>query len=357
MSSIFGTLRIADTDRVFNATVGQRSIYDAIQQHLAMHNAALQAAMAVFVDGETETFKERYKLPAGGRLQARGTQAPVAAVKRTGYWDVAYPIFDYAAAWGGDDVEMAYMTAQELANHVITIMQQDVNTARWELLRALFGATARTYSDKLHGDLTIQPLANGDSVAYPPVIGSDSETTDNHYLATGYTAANVSDANDPYVTGIGELTEHFGIETGNSPIAFLVNTAQVAKTRGLAALVDVQDRWINPGDSTAVPTGLPAIPGQIIGRHAEGGWISRWDYIPSGYILAVHLDAPKPLKMRVDPADTGIARGLALVAEDQEFPFRTSTWRHRFGFGVSNRLNGVVLQLTDGSYSTPSAYA
>lgn len=357
MSAIFGALRLSDSDRVYNATTGQAVIYQAIQEHLAQHNAALNAAMSVFVDETTDQYKRRYRLPGGGRLQARGLQSDVAAVKQTGYWDVAFPLYDFGAAIAGDDVTLAYMTVGELDRHISTVLQQDVNTARWELLRALFRSSARTFTDELWGDLTIQPLANGDSVVYPPVIGSDSEATDTHYLASGYTAANISDTNDPYVTVVAELEEHFGTVTGNSPIAVFINAAQTAKTRALAGVVETPDRWIDPGDSTAVPTGLPPIPGKIIGRHMEGAWISQWDYIPSGYMVAIHMEAPKPLIQRVDAGDTGLPQGLALVAEDQEFPFRRSTWRHRFGFGVGNRLNGVVIQITDGSYSAPSAYA
>jgi hypothetical protein len=75
-------------------------------------------------------------------------------------------------------------------------------------------------------------------------------------------------------------------------------------------------------------------------------------------MLAVHLEAPAPVIKRVDPAATGLGRGLQLVAEDESFPFTASFWRHRFGFGVGNRLNGVVMELgTGGTYTVPAAYA
>jgi len=50
--------------------------------------------------------------------------------------------------------------------------------------------------------------------------------------------------------------------------------------------------------------------------------------------------------------------GLQLVAKENAFPFEASFWRHRFGIGGGNRLNGVVLEFgTGGSYSIPAAYA
>ena len=75
-------------------------------------------------------------------------------------------------------------------------------------------------------------------------------------------------------------------------------------------------------------------------------------------VVGIHLDAPKPIMQRVDPADTGLPRGLALVARDENYPFTSSFYSHRFGFGVGNRLNGVVMELgTGGSYTVPTAYA
>lgn len=359
MSAIFGSLRLADSDRVYNNTAGQRMIYDAIADYLAMHNAALAAAMAAFVEEETENYTERFQLPGGGRMQRRGSQSDAAAVKQTGKWDVAYPLEDFADAIAGDDVTMAYTTVRDLEKHVLTVATRDRNTVRHELLRAMFRSSAATFVDPLHGSLTIRPLASGDGTLYPPVIGSDTEADDTHLVNTGYAASSISDTNDPIAgVAIPELEEHFGQITGNSPIAVFINTAQVAKVAALTALIEVSDRWITPGDDTAQPNSLPPIPGKIIGRHSAGAWVSQWDYIPAGYMLAVHLEAPKPLKMRVDPADTGLARGLALVARDMEFPFERSTWRHRFGFGVANRLNGVAIEVSaDGTYTTPTAYA
>ena len=71
-------------------------------------------------------------------------------------------------------------------------------------------------------------------------------------------------------------------------------------------------------------------------------------------MLSVDLDAEAPLKMRVDPADTGLARGFQLVAEDERYPLKSSHYRHRFGLGAANRLHGVVMFLTTGSSYTIS---
>jgi hypothetical protein len=102
---------------------------------------------------------------------------------------------------------------------------------------------------------------------------------------------------------------------------------------------------------------LPSVPGKVIGRHTKGAWLVEWRFIPANYMVAVHAEEAKPLLMRVDPADTGLGTGLQLVANDADFPFVSSFWRHRFGVGVGNRLNGAVMELgTGGTYSVPSGY-
>jgi len=75
-------------------------------------------------------------------------------------------------------------------------------------------------------------------------------------------------------------------------------------------------------------------------------------------LLGINLDAPKPVIERVDPANTGLPRGLALVARDEKYPLETSYYQMRRGFGVGNRLNGVVMFLDAGStYTVPTVYS
>jgi hypothetical protein len=359
MANLFGALGLNDTDRVFAGTTGQAQVWEAVQAYVTQHNADLQAAMAVFVEGETENHIERYYMPGTGRMPRRGEQAQAAATKRNGAWDVAYPLEDFGDQVAGDMVAMAYMTAADLSNHLLTVQQRDINNVRYEVLKALLNSSNGTFVDPLRGSLTIRRLANADGTLYPAVLGSESETSSHtHYIETNYASSSISDTNDPIVTAVDHLEEHFGAPTGGSNIAVFINNAQTAKIAGLTEFVDNPNRFVQPGTNTATPTGLPmALPGKTLGVHNKGAIVQEWRWVPANYIIAVHLDAPKPLKMRVDPADTGLPRGLALVAQDEDTPWRSSHWMHRFGIGVGNRLNGVVLELgTGGSYSVPSGY-
>ncbi len=363
MSGIYGVLGISDSDRVFLSTLGQSVILDAVNQYLAQVNADADAAYAVFVERQTEDYKLRYKLPGGGRMQRGGftPQGRPAAVKATGEWDVAFPIESMQDAMGGDRVSMAYMTAQDLDRHLATIRTRYINTRRFEMIKAMVNNTARTFTDPLWGALTIQPGANNDSVLYPPVLGSESEAAENHYLETGYAVASISNTNNPAATAASELEEHFGTPTsGGNIVKFAGKTCADKIANTLTEFVAIEDMGIKPGDDTATIINQPfGLPGRLRGRCSESGvWLVEWRWVPDNYDINVHLDAPAPLLERVDPAYTNLPRGLNLIVRDESTPFETSYYDARFGFGAGNRLNLVVLEYgTGGSYTIPTGYS
>lgn len=358
MGIIHAAIGTDDSDNRFLNEVGQSIVYSASQQIVDRYNAEMTGAISVFVAGMTTEHKTRYKLPATGRMARRGGLAQSPAHKATGQWDVAFPIDDYGDALAWDDVTFAKMTLQEYDRHLSGILIRDANTVRYQVLRRLFDNVATTHEDPDKGTLTIQPLANGDAVKYPPLIGADAEATDNHYLVSGYAPADISDTNNPFVTIRAELEEHFGKETGGSMILCLINPAQTAKVEVLASFKEVGDAALSYGDGVTLPINLPSVPGsaRVIGR-CEGVWVAEWDYIPAAYIAGVHTQAEKPLLMRHDLPATGLGPGLQLVARDMDYPMETLFYRHRYGLGVGNRLNGVVMQVkASGDYDIPAAY-
>ena len=356
MAGIYSILGLQDTDRSYVNTIGQRVVFDAAQQYLSMSTDDMMKAFAVFVEEETEGYKERYKLPGGGRMQRRGGVAASGAVKASGSWDVAFPLEDFGDQIANDDVSLAYMTLPELQRHLDTVVIRDINTMRYEMLRALLNSASRTFVDPLYGSLTVQPAANGDSVLYPPVLGTETDATENHYLESGYLTAAISNTNNPYITLRNELEEHFGTPTGFGNIAVFINSAQVPITETLTDYDSVADINLAIGANSDVPTNLPNVPGRVVGR-CEGVWVVEWRWIPANYMVAIDLDAPAPLKVRVDPAETGLGTGLQLVSTSDAQPLQNSHYRHRFGVGVGNRLNAVVLELGNGgTYTVPSGY-
>jgi hypothetical protein len=360
MSTLFGALGVNENDRVYLRTLDQSIVYDAVNQVLAEFNAQLAAQRSIFVEATTSDIQRRYKLPGGGYMQGRNSQGRGGVLKANGGWDVAFPLFDYTDAIADNDVDMAYMTVEEFDRHMKTLMIRSVNTERRAIMQALFNSTSLSHVDQTgRGTLTVQPLANGDAVVYPPVLGSESEATENHYLEAGYLESGISDTNDPTVTVQDELEEHFGAPTGGSNIVFFHTKTATPKIKALSNFTPVTERNIAPGADTDTVTGLPAgMPGRIIGS-VNNVWCVEWRSLPAAYGLGIHLDAPKPLIRRVDPAEVQLGNGdLELVIEDEKFPMEQSDFRQRYGYGVGNRLNAVVIEFANGgSYTTPTALA
>lgn len=367
MSGIFGHLNVADTERVYQATVGQQVLFDAAMDYVARSNEEIRRIMSIFVERETTNHAQRYMLPSGGYLPRRSSEGGYDAVKASGYWDVAFPLEDFGAKIAGTDVDMAYMSVAELDRHIASIVQRNYNTMRYEALYALMTPTNGTFVDGLWGSLTIRRLANAttgsDTTVYPPVIGSVSEATEDHYLETNYLATAIDDSHDPWrgtggnlVNIVDDLSQHFGVSAGSDEIVSFINSAEVPEVSALTDFIETPVVQIREGAQTAQAVNIPTdLPGVVIGRHRAGAWIVRWDWIPATYILSVHLGVEKPLQMRVDPPDTGLGSGLQLIAKHGDTPFQESIWRNRFGFGVANRLNGMVVEVAaGGGFTAPT---
>ena len=361
MSGIFGALNISDTERAFVNQIGQELVFEKVNELLAQYNAEVMLQMGCFVDRQTEKYQMRYLLAGGGKLQAMGRIAPSAAVKRYGYYDVAFPLRGWGAQMAGNRVDMAYMTLQELDAHLDTIMIQDLNTLRFRILVALFEDTNLTWTDPIHGALTIRRLANTDGTLYPPLAGTESEAEDDHYweTATSYAIANIDATHNPAVDMRDEIVEHFGGRGSNERNFVLFHNEDATPyLAAIAGYVAVPDRFIRVGEDTAVPEGWPVIPGRVHGRLA-GAWLSEWAWIPATYAMGLLLEVPPPLIMRVDPADTGLTPGLQLVATDAQYPMTGAHYEHRFGLAVANRLCAGVMEISGGAatYAPPTAYA
>lgn len=363
MGVLFGSLGLQDTDRLFSMTGGQAIVYDATQRLLVRHRSQIEAMQRIWVEQVTDKYKVRYKLPGGGRMQRRGENGVPMGVKATGGWDVAFPLEDFGDRVIGNDIALSYMTLDEYERHVQTIMIRDANTRRYEMLRALLNPAARTFSDPLYGDLTIQPLANNDSTLYPPAWGVEVEATANHYIGSNYVTGSISDTNNPVKLIVAKLNAQAGYPTGGANHAVFYHSDEHDKLTALTPFIDIADGAITLGANAdqanmgSIPDVLRGGTWEVTGR-CNGAWMCRWDYLPTGYMLGRNLDTPAPLQERVDPADTGLGRGLQLVSRETETHiFESAMWRDRFGYGVGNRLNGVALQLVASTtYTAPAGY-
>lgn len=352
MATTYGMLTMFDSDYAFVNTAGQDVVYEMINTLLERHNEVVRQSMKVFVEKETPNYKERYYSPIGGEMQTLGRQAPPASVKRTGYWDVGFPLYGIGDRLAGDRVDMGYLTAGQLEAQIKGILDRDRNAVRRDLLSAIFIDAARVFADPVWGNVTVQPLANDDAVVYPPVIGAAAGATDNHYLQAAFSAVNLTAAQD-------DLMEHFGWDQGGENAICFCHPTEGALIAALGGFIPYPDRFASPISDAATWTqvGVPDAPGVTIGRY-QGMWINEWQWMPEHYTILTHLDSPAPLYVRKDPADTGLGSGLKLVSTDEEYPIKNSFYEHRYGFGASNRLNGVVWYVVGGAggYTPPALF-
>lgn len=359
MSNVFGTITENDNEFGFLRNVGQELAWQMAQDWIAMRTAEFALTTAIFVEGKTEKFKTRYKKPGAGYLQERNSQGHYGASKATGSWDVAYPIRDKGVEHSWNDVAVAKLTALELSNHIETGFNSYVNSYRHDVLHVLFDNVAESYQDPDEGTLAIVPLANGDSVTYPPITGEPTdEAQEDHYFGSGYIADNIDDTNNPLRTGRDDLDHHYGgPTTGGDNIIVFCNNAQSEQLGALANFREVPDNFISSGDNVDIPFNLPTAAGKTLGR-SDGVWVQQWDFIPENYLLFIHLEQAAPLMLRHDPLSMGLGTGdFMLVSSDELFPFERAVWRARFGLGGGNRLNGVVMFLdASSSYTVPAAY-
>lgn len=359
MSGLPGLLNISDTERAFVNTIGQQLVFEAVNQLLADYSEEVAKQTSVFVERKTEKFKMRYLLPGGGKLQRMGQQAAAGAMKRYGSYDVGFPLRQWGAEMAGNRVDMAYLTIAELDAHLDTIMIQDLNTLRWRILTSIFEDTNLTFTDPVHGSITVTRLANTDGTLYPPVVGSETEADDDHYINSGYTVAAIADANNPVTTLVAEIAEHFGgIGSAGRNFVYFHANDQLAYLQAITGYVAITDQFVQAGDATAETSGWPQVPGRVHGR-LSGAWLSEWDgWIPDTFGICVLMEVPAPLLMRHDPSDVGLGNGaLQLVATDTNHPMQRSSFERRFGLGCGNRLSAAVIDIDEGgSYVPPTEY-
>lgn len=353
MTTIYGILGIQDRDTTVDS-VGQRTTFDATTELLNRHNEDVNAVSAVFIEETITEYQDNYYLPGGGKMQKSTRLSRPGAVKPLGSYTTAYDLEDWRDQLAWDDISIAYMTLAKYNTAVQNITMRHLNTKRDNIIRHLINNTNDTsYVDEIRGALTIRRLANTDGTTYPPVIGSDTGADDNHYLASGYASSAISSTNNPFPVVRDEIAEHFG--PGN--VVAFVNNAQRGKIEALPDFIPVNDPNVTAGSATPTVSGAPTgLPGIVFG-YVNNVWVVEWRWWPADYLFATDLDQPAPLVRRIDEPTNIKGRGiLELVAQQQEFPLTESFWRFREGYGVGNRLNGVVMKFMAGSYDVPAAY-
>lgn len=348
MAALYGAMGLADVKNLSVQQLGQRVVFDAVNTLLAQYNADLAAITDFFVARTTEEVQITYFMPGGGEMQESTEWTRPGAVRPPAGYPVGFEINDARDQVAWNDIALAYATVETVQAAVDNIMIRHTNWVRRKLLRAVLNNVNRTTLDPQFGSVTVKPLANGDTDVYS-MYGA-AMATDNHYIASNM--ASISDANNPFPTYYEEIAEH----VGDTTVVALVNPAQAAQIKAMAAFIDVADTRVRVSDGIeAINPGI-SVPGSIIGLLGNT-WISEWRAMPAGYTFVRNMDVPAPLLKRIDRVPIDGRGELRLIATQQEFPLQESFWRDRHGYGAENRVAALVGQITGAAYVIPAGYA
>lgn len=333
--------------------VGVRRVFDAITQSAAYHTDMINTLMSILVE-RTTIAQEEFELPGAGTLQPLDEVGIPRPTDTYGFYKVAYPIQGGGDAWGKNRVTSAMMTVQEANRHTIEAQNKDADWLARHIIAGTLTKTSWTFHDKVGaggnkglGDITIMPLANGDSTEYP-VIGQQPQTA-NHY--TGQAAA-ISDGANPFPTIYSTLTNYPG--NRNATIVAYIAESLQATVEALTDFRELEDPDVRAGANrdeltASIPVGLGD---ELLGKVGKV-WIVLWKRLPDGYILA-HARGRTILKMREYPASE--LQGLFTELHSPDGARMENRVIRYAGFGVSNRVAALCHYVGNATYPNPADY-
>lgn len=343
----FHNLKDVFAERVQGARIEE--VNSAITQAVAEHNRQLNALLALFSERVTVP-QRRFKSATAARLQPLDENGRARPIKPAGYYDIGFPLYSAGSAWGANFVTRAKMTIADANRITQTILGADKRWVRDQLLSALFAATSYTFPDEENGNITVKPLANGDTDTYLLMSGSDLNTTATNLLAQ---AATIADASNPYPTIRDALVNH---PENSGEVIAIIPTNLKATTEDLGTFHSASDPNLRVGNGQTELVGQlnVALPGPLIGYEDSGVWIAEWPHLPDNYIIATTTAGDRPLGAREHPEPE--LQGFAKRAERNDHPFYESQFDRHLGFGANNRVGAVVMRIGNGSYAVPTGY-
>jgi hypothetical protein len=335
------------------STVGVDIITRAVTDSAAQYTAQLDAMLALLAQ-RTTAAQVQYRIPGSGTLQPIGPDGNPLPVQVEGMYTVGFPIQGGATAYGTNRVTQELMTVAELNDHTLDAQVRDADWMRRHMLAALLDNTSWTFTDPLFGALTVQPLANNDTVLYPRT-GGTAPAAAQHYLAQ--TAA-IADATNPF-DDLYALLRRYPSQSNSDVVAY-VPTNVVSAVQGLTNFIAVSDVRVIEGANTARLTNNGAAflgPGaQVLGL-TDGVWVVEWPALPNNYVLAVATDADPVLAMR--EYESPALQGLFPEFHSPDGNHREFRFIRFAGFGVQNRIGAAVYQVSGGdtNYDIPTGYS
>lgn len=342
--------------------VGIQNITEMVGEYINMHNAMVEEWMsaAVQIDPEWNTMPiSQYELASQVDFQEVDEFGIAEPVNPYISYQIGLPLMRYELSFGDTWELNRIKTVDMLNTELLNLAQADKRNMLRACLRALFYDSSWTFKSrgedkKFPASIPVLPLANGDSQEYP--LKTLGTATADHYTAQSTQPA---DATDPFPAIYTRLTKFIPSRPKPRLVSFVNGTSLISGITGLADFVPVLDtRFTRQGVNTA--TVSDAIDGElffgdkVLGEHAAGITIVRWDMLPENYILTIDFDQ-KPLGMRQSPYAPlqGLYTTQAVSNYGNEIHTR---YRRKVGFGVVNRIAADIVHTGNASYAVPTGY-
>lgn len=355
---MFGTLTTLDQFQGNVQTIaqfGEDQLRDHVARALAIHNQAMQEAIADFA-----IVTDRSQMPYG-----LGDEMEMQELDQMGSPDVQKTVpagalglplrfFGIAVQWNRHFV--LNTSVGELLARLDAAASADVRNLVRQIRRALFRPTNTIgYLDLLQTRITydLRALLNADGQGIP--IGPNGESftaaTHTHYLAQ----AALSEVG--LVAALDTVLEH-GVSGG---MAIYINRAQELAIRAFAGFSPYVDARVNPAanDRTAVgalDTNNPT--DRAIGVF-NGAEVSTKPWVFPNYQVVFDRGGgtDKALAVRTRSGVLGgdaYAGGFGTLYEDDEHPLRARALGREFGVGVVGRHKAAINFSGGGTYVAPA---
>lgn len=343
-------------------------IWDEFQQVVLAWNAGRDALVSALTFDVNQPIEEVPQAVLEDFEEASEFGEPV-GIRGIEYFSMGYDFKWYDVAIRYTWKYLAEATAAQVASTVNMVLEADNRLIFNKVLKAIFNNVNRTANIR-NQNFTVYPFYNADGTVPPQYAMNTFTGSETHYLASGAATVDSGDL-DAMETKL--VNKGYGRRQG-ATMVLLVHRQEMAVIRTFRVATGSSYDFIagNGGAPWLLPTSTGgvvfpqggAIPAQVQGLPVSGAYgpwlIVENDYIPAGYMVGIatggEMQATNPVGVR-QHQNPGL-RGLRLVKGRQpDYPLIDSFYNRGFGTGVRHRGAGVVMKITAGAYTIPTAYA
>lgn len=356
---------------VLTQTIDGRDLNEVwadFQSTLSQWNAGRSALVAALTFPVTQPIEDVAQISSEDFEEASEFGVPK-SVRGGGFFSMGYDFKWYDVAVRYTWKYLAEATGAQVESQHNMVLEADNRLVFTKVMKAIFDNTNRTATIR-GNNFNVYPFYNADGTV-PPAFGPNTFTgSENHYLASG--AATV-DGGDLDAMEEKLALKGYGRLQG-SRLILLVNRQELAVIRTLRVSTGSSydfipaaggAPWLLPTNTggPVFPQGS-AIPSEVNGLPVAGAY-GPWllvenDYIPAGYMVGFatggNSNVGNPVGIREH--QNSALRGLRLVkGANPDYPLIEAYYNRGFGTGIRHRGAGVVMKITAGSYTIPTAYA